>query len=225
MGSHPGPSRGLGTGLRATLLVALAAASLVRFLGVGTFRYSDASRHAMDGVFVLDVLRHLPQALRSPWEYAADYYAHYPALGFFFYYPPLFAVVEAVFFKLFGVSAATARLAVAATFSLGIGVWFWFLRRLMGDFYAFCACLLLLGIPQTVHTGRLCTLARRLARTTSVFSSSARSSSPRFFMNRETSSSTRSTPLYPSSRIVSTRCVRMSSDSAAIWGRTFRYSV
>lgn len=155
MGSHPGPSRGLGTGLRATLLVALAAASLVRFLGVGTFRYSDASRHAMDGVFVLDVLRHLPQALRSPWEYAADYYAHYPALGFFFYYPPLFAVVEAVFFKLFGVSAATARLAVAATFSLGIGVWFWFLRRLMGDFYAFCACLLLLGIPQTVHTGRM----------------------------------------------------------------------
>src|ERR1039458_6496953 len=76
----------------------------------GDFWWSDAPRHAMDGVFYRDFLRDLP--FNRIKEYAVDYYLQYPALTILFY-PPLLPLAEALFYTLFGVSHFTAQLTVA----------------------------------------------------------------------------------------------------------------
>ena len=91
-----------------------------RGIADGGFRFSDASRHAMDGVFVSDVVRDLPRSILDPKDYAFRYYAHYPALGFFFYYPPFFACIEGLLFLLLGVSEVVARLSVVLFAVVGV---------------------------------------------------------------------------------------------------------
>lgn len=77
----------------------------------GDFWFSDASRHAMDGVFYYDLIRAMPVTHWKQW--AMDYYIQYPAVSVLFY-PPLFALAEALFYALFGVSHSTAQLTVSA---------------------------------------------------------------------------------------------------------------
>ena len=67
----------------------------------GAFYWSDAPRHALNGVFVKDLLLDLP--LDDPAGYAYRYYAQYPALTILFY-PPLFYAISAPFYALLGVS-------------------------------------------------------------------------------------------------------------------------
>src|SRR6476469_3673060 len=66
---------------------------------------TDASRHALNGVFVLDFLRAMP--LRHPIDFALDYYRQWPGLTIGFY-PPLFYIVLAVSYAIFGISEAAA---------------------------------------------------------------------------------------------------------------------
>lgn len=79
------------------------------------FYYSDAPRHALNGAFILDLVRDFP--IHDPVQWAYDYYAQYPSLTILFY-PPLYPAVLAVFYALFGVSQATATLANAMFFWL-----------------------------------------------------------------------------------------------------------
>ena len=69
------------------------------------FSWPDAPRHALNGAFLLDFLRDHP--LHDPTGYAYNYYARYPALTILFY-PPLFYVLLAVFYAVFGVSQTAA---------------------------------------------------------------------------------------------------------------------
>src|SRR5271165_35527 len=117
----------------------------------GDFWWSDAPRHAMDGVFYHDLARALPITHMKQW--AMDYYLQYPALAILFF-PPLFPLVEAVFFSLFGVSAATAQLTVSA-FLLG-AAWgtYLLLRRWLDRAAAFSAALLFIGTPSIALWGR-----------------------------------------------------------------------
>jgi 4-amino-4-deoxy-L-arabinose transferase-like glycosyltransferase len=77
---------------------------------------TDASRHAMDGLYYLDLFSGIftgkislsPAAI---YEFTTNYFLHYPALGLLFW-PPLFPLVEALFFFIFGVSAVSAKLTV-----------------------------------------------------------------------------------------------------------------
>ena len=109
------------------------------------FWWQDAPRHALNGAFVLDFIRALP--LHDPLGWAADYYIKYPALTIGFY-PPLFYVVEALFFALFGVTHFVAQLSVAPfTFALGLGA-YRIARLAMSRWQALGAALLLLGVPQ-----------------------------------------------------------------------------
>lgn len=71
----------------------------------GEFWWSDAPRHALNGVFIRDLFAAFPW--RDPAGFAAQYYVHYPALTILFY-PPLFYLISAPFFAVFGVSHATA---------------------------------------------------------------------------------------------------------------------
>ncbi len=117
----------------------------------GDFWWSDAPRHAMDGVFYHDMARALPITHLKQW--AMDYYLQYPAITVLFF-PPLFALIEAVFFSLFGVSSATAQLTVSA-FLLGAACGTYLLtRRWLGRVAALSIALLFIGTPIMALWGR-----------------------------------------------------------------------
>ncbi len=85
------------------------------------FYYSDETRHAMNGVFFRDFF--LDHPLQHPLQYVYEYYAKYPALAFP-HWPPLFYLVESVFFSIFGLSPSVGRLAILC-FAL-LAVYFWY---------------------------------------------------------------------------------------------------
>jgi hypothetical protein len=71
---------------------------------------TDAARHAMNGVFLRDLV--LQGRFTHVSEYARNYYAHLPALSLP-YHPPMFPMIEVVFYSLFGLNIFAARLAIA----------------------------------------------------------------------------------------------------------------
>jgi 4-amino-4-deoxy-L-arabinose transferase-like glycosyltransferase len=99
--------------LAAVLLAAIAAAALL-FLSApheGEFWWSDSPRHALNGVFLRDLLMAMPW--RDPAGFAMQYYVQYPALTILFY-PPLFYVLSVPFVAALGVSHATLLIVVLA---------------------------------------------------------------------------------------------------------------
>src|ERR1051325_4629796 len=92
------------------LLAVLFFFSALRGVGATDVIDTDAARHAMNGVFIHDLVR--SGHWSHPVEYAKAYYAQYPALSMP-YHPPLFPAIEAFFFAVFGVNLLTARLAIA----------------------------------------------------------------------------------------------------------------
>lgn len=121
---------------------------------VGGFRDADASAHAMDGVLIHDWVAAGPTAWVDPMSFARQQYAHYPTLGIGRHYPPGFAVVEAAFFGLFGISPFTARLCVVFFGGLAtVGIYV-FTRFFADRLVATLAAVLWLTLPATVHWGR-----------------------------------------------------------------------
>src|SRR5262249_48378956 len=115
------------------------------------FSWPDAPRHALNGAFLLDFLRDHP--LHDPTGYAYNYYAKYPALTILFY-PPLFYVLLALFYAVFGVSQTAA---IAAEFvcyaALAVGSYrlarFW-----LDSVPAFGVALILIAAPEIAYWGR-----------------------------------------------------------------------
>jgi 4-amino-4-deoxy-L-arabinose transferase-like glycosyltransferase len=117
----------------------------------GDIWWMDASRHALNGAFVLDFLRALP--LRHPVEFAFDYYRQWPALTILFY-PPLFYGFLAVSFFLFGVSEAAALVAeFVAMFFLALGS-YRLARNWLPMAPALAVGVLMIGIPESQFWGR-----------------------------------------------------------------------
>ena len=111
----------------------------------GDFSWSDAPRHALDGVFFRDVIHDLPSSLSK--QYAINYYLQYPALTILFY-PPLMSLIMAGFYALFGVSHGVAQASIAVfQFGLSVGVYL-LARRWLPTWQAFAASLLLAGAPE-----------------------------------------------------------------------------
>src|SRR5215469_6329780 len=71
---------------------------------------NDAPRHALNGAFILDMVRNWN--VRHPVQYGYWYYSHFPALTLPFH-PPLFPAFEALLFSVFGVGTFGARLAIS----------------------------------------------------------------------------------------------------------------
>jgi hypothetical protein len=94
----------------AIVFIAANTALLVTAPHAGDFWWSDAPRHALNGIFVKDF------AAAAPWHdpktWAINYYLQYPALTILFY-PPLFYCFEAITFAIFGVSQLAAQAAVS----------------------------------------------------------------------------------------------------------------
>ncbi len=83
--------------------IALAAVALAIFLAAprdGAYWWPDTPRHALDGVFYLDLLRAMP--LHDLKRWALAYYEQYPALTVGFY-PPLGHLAFALGYAVFGV--------------------------------------------------------------------------------------------------------------------------
>lgn len=117
----------------------------------GSFWWSDAPRHALNGVFVRDLIRDHP--LRNPQAYAMDYYVRYPALTILFY-PPLFYVISALFFSLFGVSHAVALIPeLLSYFCLALGAYV-LSRRWLDRPGSLGVALTLSGAPEVALWGR-----------------------------------------------------------------------
>jgi hypothetical protein len=117
----------------------------------GDFWWSDAPRHAMDGVFYYDLARALPVAHLKQW--AINYYLQYPAVTVLTY-PPLFALVEALFFAVFGVSHATAQLTVSVFFLVTAWGAYFLARRWLNRTAALATALLFIGTPAMALWGR-----------------------------------------------------------------------
>jgi len=110
----------------------------------GGFWWTDETRHAMGGVFILDLMRDLPFA--DPMGYAMRYFAQYPALALNWYLPGFYAV-EAFFYAVFGVSEPVAHLAVIGFCLFGASFWFLWTRRTWGVWTALLATALLFSVP------------------------------------------------------------------------------
>jgi hypothetical protein len=117
----------------------------------GDFAWSDAPRHALNGIFVLDLLREMP--FDDPKGWAEQYYIRYPALSILFY-PPLFSFVLAGFFQALGFSNATALGAVAVFHFAMMAAMYVIARRWMPRAYAVGAALALGAAPEIGLWGR-----------------------------------------------------------------------
>ncbi len=111
----------------------------------GNFAWSDAPRHAMNGIFVLDLVKALP--FSDPRGWAESYYIQYPALSILFY-PPLFSGILAGLYETFGFSHATAQATVAFFHFALLAAVFVLARRWMPLGYAFGAALVLGVSPE-----------------------------------------------------------------------------
>ncbi len=91
----------------------------------GTWIQGDSPRHVLTGLFWLDLAR---EGWNRPYEYAMEYYKTYPAIVPS-NYPPIYHLLEAVGFRLFGESMAVPKaITLAASWFLGFFLWRWLIR-------------------------------------------------------------------------------------------------
>jgi len=137
-------------------LIPLLLAVLVGLLYLGapsgnTFSWSDAPRHALNGVFVKDLVAAAP--FHDPAGYAYSYYAKYPALTILFY-PPLFYFISAPFYALFGVSEHTALLVIGLHYLAFAWGSLRLFRFWLGQWQALAATVMLVAAPEIAFWGR-----------------------------------------------------------------------
>ncbi len=141
---------------RAMLLAAavLAALTVVMFLTApldGAFWWSEAPRNALNGAFILDLLRDFP--IDDPVGYAYDYYLQYPALTVLLY-PPLLHAMIAPFMAVLGVSHAAALAPVMLCyFALALGGYA-LARRWLEPAFALATAVAFAGAPVVALWGR-----------------------------------------------------------------------
>lgn len=133
---------------------ALVLFTLILFLSsptAGDFSWSDAPRHALNGIFVKDFITAMP--LSQPKQYAVNYYLQYPALTILFY-PPLMPLIMAGFYALFGFSHPVAQASIAVFYwLLGLGTYL-LARRWLPLWQAFAVSILLIAAPEVTLWGR-----------------------------------------------------------------------
>ncbi len=133
------------------LFAVVATAAFITSPTDGDFYWSDAPRHALNGLFVKDFLTDLP--LSEPRQYAVNYYLRYPALTILFY-PPGFYGVLAAFYAVFGESHATAQLAVSVFYFLFLLAAWRLAARWLGTLGAAGTALLFTGAPEILLWAR-----------------------------------------------------------------------
>ncbi len=134
----------------------LAVSSLLIFGGVAFFQlsqradlsnlagYPDEASHFVTGVCLLDYCR---KALgTNPLSFAESYYAHYPKVAFG-HWPPVFYVLQALWYGVLGVSTLNALLLVGCITATASLILFLRLRRLYGTWIASLSICAFLWLP------------------------------------------------------------------------------
>lgn len=117
----------------------------------GDFWWYDASRHAMNSVFVHDFFAQ--GGWRDPVAFARAYYAQYPGINIGFY-PPFLYLVTAPVLGVFGVSHTVCQ-AVVAMFSAALAMGGYAIGRpSLGRAGAFALGLMLVLVPEIALWGR-----------------------------------------------------------------------
>jgi Dolichyl-phosphate-mannose-protein mannosyltransferase len=138
-------------GIAAAVLAILVSAMYVLLPKQGDIWYTDSSRHAMNGAFILDFLRTMP--IHHPMGFALDYYRQWPALTIGLY-PPLFYMEVAASYAVFGVSEAAALIpALISVFLLGWGA-YRLSQNWLDNAPALAVALLAVGTPGAGFWGR-----------------------------------------------------------------------
>ena len=131
----------------AAVIAAISGLALALFLTTptnGDFWWFDASRHAMNGVFLRDFL--LEGGLFNPIGFAKAYYQQYPAINIGFY-PPFLYLSSVPFLTIFGASHAVAQ-AVVTLYALGAGVMVYLIcQQAMDKLSALATALGVMAIP------------------------------------------------------------------------------
>lgn len=121
-----------------------------RAINSGEFWWSDESRHAMDGLFLMDFFKDLTFLdLNNLYRYVEIYFAKYPALGFI-WYPPFFALIESIFFSLFGISEITARITVIFFTLISVLCLYHLIKKMYNEVVALLTCLIFITTPVVV---------------------------------------------------------------------------
>jgi len=136
------------------LLLLLAFVLLSKGISVGGLRFGDSAAHAMDGVLIHDWIASGPDAWFHPMTFATEQYAHYPTLGIGRHYPPGFALVEALFLAVFGVSPFSSRLCVVFFGLVAVFGVYVFVRRFAGRLPGVLSVIALVTMPMTLRWGR-----------------------------------------------------------------------
>lgn len=135
-------------------LLALLAFAALLFLNTptdGDFWWFDASRHAMNSVFVRDLL--LEGGLLHPIDFARNYYQQYPGITIGFY-PPLFYLSAAPWLALLGVHHAVSQAVVVLYALLGGSLVYLLCIRHMDRLAATATALCVLAMPDTALWSR-----------------------------------------------------------------------
>ncbi len=106
--------------------------------------HPDEAAHFVSGLCVLDYLR--TGLGTNPIKFAESYYAHYPkvAIG---HWPPMFFLIQAVWYGLAGESVFNAILLAGLVAALTGWILFLRLNRLYGSVLAFLATVMFLSLP------------------------------------------------------------------------------
>ena len=108
----------------------------------------DGAHHVMDGVFFRDFYVDLP--FDSLGSYPFDYYAQYPALGFIFW-PPVYPMVEGLFFLLAGeINLFVSQLCMLFFACMAMLAGFFLLRPRFGPGLSCLAMISLFGISEFI---------------------------------------------------------------------------
>ncbi len=117
----------------------------------GAFSWADSPRHALNGAFIMDMLKDMPT--NDPVGYAYDYYSQFPALTILFY-PPLYSFILAPFYAIFGVSQETALLTGFICYCFFAAGTYHLARFWLTPFASFGATLILCTAPEIAFWGR-----------------------------------------------------------------------
>lgn len=117
----------------------------------GDFWWFDSSRHAMNGVFIRDLL--LEGGLWHPINFANEYYRQYPGINIGFY-PPLLYLTSAPFLALFGTGHPISQAVVSLyAFLAGLLIYLICVRE-MDRLTSMATALCVLALPQMAFLSR-----------------------------------------------------------------------
>jgi hypothetical protein len=117
----------------------------------GDFWWFDSSRHAMNGVFIRDLL--LEGGLWHPISFASEYYRQYPGINIGFY-PPLLYLTSAPFLAVFGTGHPISQAVVSLYAFLAGAIIYLICAREMDRLSSMATALCVLALPQMALLAR-----------------------------------------------------------------------